>query len=355
LTIDYGPWTIDHEPWTIDHGLWTIDYEPRPMDFCPPPPTFAPIMSKRIAVIGAGISGVSTALLLAEKGHQLHIISKGFSPNITSNRAAAFWFPYHVRNDKRGISWCRAAYEYFMAHAGEETGISMKKIIKAVKTNTGDDDSWVEFMPPNQVTLLVNDAAPKGYDKGYQAYVPLIETQLFLPWVYKQLEAKNAVFIEQEVTDLQPLSQQYDWVVNCTALGARTLCNDTAVIPVRGQVVLLEPGFPDFIFLDNQTPAYVVPRKDATIVGGTYEEHVYDERTEEESLKDILTRAYSVLEGLDGRKIIGNWAGLRPYRPTVRLEREEGTNIIHNYGHGGSGYTLSFGCAEDVVRLVENA
>jgi D-amino-acid oxidase len=43
-------------------------------------------------------------------------------------------------------------------------------------------------------------------------------------------------------------------------------------------------------------------------------------------------------------------AGLRPYRLEVRLEREG--RVIHNYGHGGAGYTLSRGCAEDVARLV---
>jgi D-amino-acid oxidase len=198
-----------------------------------------------------------------------------------------------------------------------------------------------------------NGSAPKGYDKAYETSVPLIETQIFLPWLYQQLRDKNAVLRQQEVTDLYTLGNQYDVVINCTALGARTLCGDTTVIPVRGQVVLLEPGFPEFIFLDNQTPAYIVPRKDATIVGGTYEENIYDEKTEEESLRDILQRASGVLEGIAGRKVIGNWAGLRPYRPAVRLEHEPGTNIIHNYGHGGSGYTLSFGCAEDVVKLVE--
>ncbi len=295
---------------------------------------------------------MSTAVLLAEQGHQVEIISKNFSPDITSNRAAAFWFPYHVRNDKRGIGWCQAAFEYYHSHTGEETGISMIKLIKAVKNNSGDEDSWIEFIPEGHLNILENEAAPKGYDKAYEVLVPLMETQIFLPWLYKQAQAHNAVLIKQEVTDLYALSKQYDVVINCTALGARTLCNDTAVIPVRGQVVLLEPGYPDFILLDNQTPAYVVPRKDATIVGGTYEENVFDERTEEESLKDILRRAYGALQGLEGRKIIGNWAGLRPYRPTVRLEREEGTNIIHNYGHGGSGYTLAFGCAADVVKLV---
>ncbi|HWB26747.1 MAG TPA: FAD-dependent oxidoreductase [Chitinophagaceae bacterium] len=310
-------------------------------------------MGKKIAVIGAGISGMSSAYLLAAQGHELHIISKSFSPDITSNRAAAFWFPYHIRNDRRGIDWCVKSYHFYEGLCGEETGISMKKIVKAVKNNTGDEDTWLDFMPGNTLAVLQEDKAPAGYDKAYEAYVPLIETQIFLPWLYKQVEAKGTTFKHQQIFDLHDLSSEYDAIINCSALGSRELCNDKTVIPVRGQVVLLEPGFPDHIFLDNQTPAYIVPRKDATIVGGTYEENVYDEKTEQESLDDILRRAYSVFPGLDKRKIIGNWAGLRPYRPEVRVEREKGTKIIHNYGHGGSGYTLAFGCAEEVTRLTE--
>ena len=46
--------------------------------------------------------------------------------------------------------------------------------------------------------------------------------------------------------------------------------------------------------------------------------------------------------------------GLRPLRPAnVRLERETGTRIIHNYGHGGSGVTFSWGCAEEVAETIE--
>lgn len=311
-------------------------------------------MGKKIAVIGAGISGMSSAYLLAAQGHELHIISKSFSPDITSNRAAAFWFPYHIRNDKRGIEWCVKSYNFYISLVGEETGISMKRIVKAVKSNTGDEDTWLEFMPKDTLAILQDGNAPEGYDKAYEAYVPLIETQIFLPWLYKQVKDKGATFTHQQIFDLHDLSGSYDTIINCSALGARELCNDKTVIPVRGQVVLLEPGFPDHIFLDNQTPAYIVPRKDATIVGGTYEENVYDEKTEQDSLDDILRRAYSVFPGLDTRKIIGNWAGLRPYRPTVRVEIEKDTNIIHNYGHGGSGYTLAFGCAEEVVKLAED-
>ncbi|MBC7722510.1 MAG: FAD-binding oxidoreductase, partial [Pedobacter sp.] len=179
-------------------------------------------------------------------------------------------------------------------------------------------------------------------------------TQIFLPYLQQQLLQKGVVFIEKNVTNLLDISHQFDAVVNCSGLGAKTLCNDEQIFPVRGQVLLLEPGYPDSIFLDNQTPTYIVPRQDATIVGGTYEEHIDIEITDPKTLEQLLDKASAVFEKLKGRKIIGSWAGLRPFRETVRLEQEPNTNIIHNYGHGGSGFTLAFGCADEITKLVSH-
>jgi D-amino-acid oxidase len=279
------------------------------------------------------------------------IHAKHFSPNLTSNRAAAFWFPYHVRNDKRGIGWALKSYAFFKSTISDAaSGISMCRLIKAAKANADDDDTWTAFMPEGSFRKLNETELPNGYAKAYEAFVPLIETQLFLPWLQTKLLSNNVQLKEADVTNLHALAKDYDIVVNCSGLAARQLCNDNEIFAVRGQVNLLEPGFPDHIFLDNQTPAYLVPRKDATIVGGTYEENEYDAVTVPNDLEEILQKAYAIFPELKNRKVIGNWAGLRPFRPTVRLEKEG--NIIHNYGHGGSGYTLSFGCAEEVAGLV---
>jgi D-amino-acid oxidase len=308
-------------------------------------------MTKNIVVVGAGISGLSTAYELLQAGHQVTVIAKEFSPNTTSNKAAAFWFPYHIRNDQRGRDWCKKSYTFFKEKSTDHsTGISMKTIIKASKKGIVDETSWLDYMPETSFSKLEETELLNGYDKGFKATVPLIETQIFLPWLMQQLKTKGTTIVQQEIINLEELENNFDIVVNCTALGARQLCNDASVIPVRGQVVLLEPGFPDYIFIDNQTPSYIVPRKDATIVGGTYEEGIYLAITEEASLNEILQKAYNILPALKERKIIGSWAGLRPFRNLVRLEREG--NIIHNYGHGGSGFTLSFGCAAEVISLI---
>jgi D-amino-acid oxidase len=310
-------------------------------------------MSKKIAIVGAGISGLACAYLLSRKNYSITIFAKAFSPDITSNRAAAFWFPYHIRNDRRGIEWCRTSYRIFRQLMHDPgTGISMKQLIKVVREDVAEDEPvWIEFMPEGSIQMVPKEQLKPGVAKAYDVQVPLIETQIFLPYLKEYLLTRNVAFQQGDVKDLRSLQSSNDIVINCTGLGARDLCNDQNVIPVRGQVALIEtlPDFP--IYLDNEKPLYIVPRKDAMIVGGTYEENIFDEATEPETIEKILCNAYEVFPQLKKQKIIGSWAGLRPYRPVVRVEREE--KIIHNYGHGGSGFTLSFGCAEEVVRLVE--
>ncbi len=311
-------------------------------------------MAKKVVVIGAGISGLATAYILVQAGYHVTIIAQEFSPNITSNKAAAFWFPYHIRNDKRGISWCSESYEYYeQLSTNAATGVSMQKLVKAVKHGVQQTETtWYDFMPPHSYRCMDANELPVGYAAGYEAVVPLIETQIFLPYLQQQLVNSGVEFIQQSINNLQVYTQQYNFVINCTALGARQLCNDESVIPVRGQVALLEPKENLSLFLDNESSIYIVPRKDAIIVGGTYEEGIEDALTDPETIKQLLTNAYHVFPALQQQEVLGSWAGLRPYREEVRLEREG--QIIHNYGHGGSGFTLAFGCAKEVLNLIEN-
>lgn len=190
-------------------------------------------------------------------------------------------------------------------------------------------------------------------DTVYEVTVPLIETQIFLPWLMERLKADGVTFIQEKVTSLYTISSQYDYVFNCSALGSRLLCNDETIIPVRGQVGLLAPNATnDVFYLDNETPLYIVPRQDAIIVGGTYEEGIDTDTTEPDVIERLLNNAYQVFPHLKQQQVLGSWAGLRPVRPTVRVEQEAGSNIIHNYGHGGSGFTLSFGTAAEAVKLI---
>jgi len=312
-------------------------------------------MDKRIAIVGAGISGLSCAYTLMDKNYSIDIFAKEFSPNITSNKAAAFWFPYHIRNDKRGIEWGNKSYALYKKLAADKSsGISMKQLTKVLRKDVTEEESeWVDFMPEGSYHLIKDTLIHSRYAKAYNVVVPLIETQIFLPYLQNTLIENKVKFIRRAIKNFKQLSPEYDAVINCAALGARELCNDQTVIPVRGQVALLAPKNDLPIFLDNERPLYIVPRKDAIIIGGTYEEGVEKEITEPATIKKLLQNAYEVFPSLKAQKVIGSWAGIRPFRKDIRVEREAGTNIIHNYGHGGSGFTLAFGCAKTVSGLVK--
>jgi D-amino-acid oxidase len=309
----------------------------------------------KIAIVGAGISGMSTAFLLMQKNYRITIYAKAFSPNTTSNRAAAFWFPYHIRNDRRGIRWCQISYNYYERLAEhQDTGISMRQLVKVLRKEVEEEEPiWIDFMPADSYRIIPSDGLSSNIAKVYEVKVPLMETQIFLPYLQQVLQKNEVQFVKKEIENFSELTGSYDIVINCSALGSKKLCSDESIIPVRGQVGLLAPKNNLPIYLDNEKLLYIVPRRDAIIVGGTYEENIETDTTERSTIERILNNAYEVFPELKEQQVIGSWAGLRPYRPEVRVEHEEGTNIIHNYGHGGSGFTLSFGCAEEVAGLVE--
>jgi D-amino-acid oxidase len=105
--------------------------------------------------------------------------------------------------------------------------------------------------------------------------------------------------------------------------------------------------------------AYVIPRDRDVILGGTAERGEWDLTPEPEITEEIREKTKRLEPRVADARVLEVNVGLRPGRTTVRVEREElpaedgraGGTVIHNYGHGGAGYTLSWGCAEDVVAL----
>jgi D-amino-acid oxidase len=133
---------------------------------------------------------------------------------------------------------------------------------------------------------------------------------------------------------------------------------DPDLHPVRGQIVrLANPGLTDFV-LDDDNPAgltYVVPRDDDIVCGGTDDTHSWDEQPHADVEAAILSRASALVPALRGLPVVSRAVGLRPGRGSVRLDLLPGHSrpVIACYGHGGSGFTLSWGEAAAVRDLVE--
>ena len=145
-------------------------------------------------------------------------------------------------------------------------------------------------------------------------------------------------------------------VINTTGLGARELVGDARVFAVRGQVVHCERRGVDRVMIDEQGEdiTYIVPRSRDVVLGGVADEHVERLEVDEAQTGAIVARCVALEPRLRQAEILSVAVGLRPCRDLVRVEREEiqGTPVIHNYGHGGSGVTLSWGCAAEVLELL---
>jgi D-amino-acid oxidase len=100
--------------------------------------------------------------------------------------------------------------------------------------------------------------------------------------------------------------------------------------------------------------AYVFPQPGRLVLGGTAEEDVWSTEPDPAAAEAIVARCAALLPGVAGARVLAHRVGLRPARDAVRLEREplpDGRLLVHNYGHGGAGVTVAWGCAREAARL----
>jgi D-amino-acid oxidase len=101
---------------------------------------------------------------------------------------------------------------------------------------------------------------------------------------------------------------------------------------------------------------YIIPQSDSVVLGGTFQLNDWNEQINDDDTETIWRLSRQCLPGLEHVTEGQIQVGFRPYRDNgVRLEHEttvDGMNIVHCYGHSGSGVTLSWGCARDVVELI---
>jgi D-amino-acid oxidase len=184
---------------------------------------------------------------------------------------------------------------------------------------------------------------------------PVVAMPLYLKWLESRVAALGGVIEARNVNRLEALFLQASLVVNCTGLAARELTKDDDLHPIRGQIVRVEPGHADrFVQAGGgrRPLAYIIPRYDCTVLGGTADEGSWDLSVDPATADAIVERCTALEPELANAAVLSHAVGLRPGRSEVRLEtvRHAGGIVIHNYGHGGGGVTLSWGCADEVAR-----
>jgi D-amino-acid oxidase len=297
----------------------------------------------RVIVVGAGVVGLTCAVRLLEAGHRVDVLARDLPLETTSAVAAAIWYPYRALPQDRVTAWSGASYAEFVGLAGEkDTGVRMVTGTE-VFTERQADPWWRAAVP----SLDRETALPAGYVDGWTFVTPLAEMPVYLRWLWARVEELGGTVTRM---NLSALPTGGDVVVNCSGLGARLMGADKSVVPVRGQVVYVEQVGLDRWWLDAAGPTYVVPRSRDIVVGGTDEEGEWSRTPLPEVAAAILARATRLVPGLAKARVLRHKVGLRPVRPAVRVERVG--DVVHCYGHGGAGMTLSWGTADEVVNLV---
>ena len=300
---------------------------------------------ERVIVVGAGVVGLSCAVRLLEAGHRVDVVARDLPRETTSAVAAAIWYPYHALPQDRVTAWAASAYAVFEALA-KEPGAGVRMAAGTEVLRAAEPDPWWASAVPS---LDHETSLPEGYAAGWTFVTPLIEMPVYLEWLSRRIVELGGTLTRLNVREL-PRGVA---VVNCGGLGARLLGADQSVQPASGQVVYVEQFGLDRWWLDGSSPdgpTYVIPRSRDVVVGGTDVEGDWNRTPSPEVAAAILDRATRLVPGLARARVIRHKVGLRPVRPSVRLERDG--RIVHCYGHGGAGVTLSWGCAEEVVALL---
>jgi D-amino-acid oxidase len=202
---------------------------------------------------------------------------------------------------------------------------------------------------------------PAGYKTGWRYRVPIVDMPVYLDHLSRELLLRNVKveFLAHPLARLDDAGSARLAIVNCTGLGAQEIVPDPTMIPIWGQLVVVDnPGITDF-FADHgesDEPVYFMPQGDQVVLGGVvYAGHGPPE-PDPVVARGIVARCAEVEPRLATAPIRAHRIGVRPGRAEVRLEREQRagrTPVIHNYGHGGSGVTVSWGCAMDVLRIIK--
>ncbi|GHF36993.1 FAD-dependent oxidoreductase [Streptomyces morookaense] len=318
-------------------------------------------MASDVIVVGAGIAGLTSAVVLAERGLRVAVWSREAPAETTSAVAGALWWPYRIDPQEAVAAWSLRSLTVLAALAARpaETGVRM---VAGTYAGAGPAElgPWAAGVPGLRAAM--RGELPPGYGRAVRVHVPLLDMPAHLAYLQRRLAAAGgAVMPGRPVSSLAEAARRAPAVVNCTGLGARHLVPDPGVYPVQGQLVVVEnPGVHEW-FAEAEADergtdsVYVFPQPYGVVLGGTARSHVWDRSPVPSTAQAIIARCARVHPGLGQARVLAHRVGLRPARAAVRLESETlpgGGMLVHNYGHGGAGVTVSWGCAEAVAELV---
>jgi len=350
---------------------------------------------KTIVVIGAGVAGLTTAMLLSrDRKHNIIVAAKhmpgDYDIEYASPWAGANYMPVSVRGTP-AAKWDSDTWAPLedLAQNHPEAGVHFQeceiynRTIDA-KSATADwfsellsSSPWFKGVVPN-FRNIPKDSLDASISSATAFTSVCINTSIYLPWLVSQCLANGVVFRRGTFAHIldatsSAIAPKVDLILNCTGLGASKLGGvaDASVVPARGQVVVVRNDAGKMMSFsgtdDGKDEAcYIMTRAagGGTILGGCYQKGSWESQPDPNLAVRIMKRAVEACpaltagKGIEALDVIRHGVGLRPVREGgTRIEKEkiEGVWVVHNYGAGGAGYQSSYGCSQAAVRLVEEA
>lgn len=310
-----------------------------------------------VLVLGAGVIGLTTAICLAEAGMRVDVRTADPPERTTSVAAGAIWGPVRVGPAGRVHEWARVGLATLRALCAQpDAGVTAVTGVEVSRV-PADPPYWSDLL--DGVRLCRPAELPAGYVSGWRYTAPVVTMPTHLGYLRARLERAGGRIRVAPVSSLAEATATAPVVVNCTGVAARHLVPDPEVLPVRGQVVVAaNPGIEEFYIDHSPAPpevVYLFPHGERVVLGGSYAEGRWDLEPDPAIARRILRDCAAVHPALRDATVLAHRVGLRPGRPEVRLEREAvpgGGALWHNYGHGGGGVTLAWGCAGEIAAAV---
>ena len=201
----------------------------------------------RVAIIGAGVSGLTCGLVCAEQGHRTAIFAKEVGQQTTSAAAAALWFPYDAEPLEKVIPWAVQTFAVLADLArAPGTGVSMIELRQFSRTKEIQIPDWAIPLGASTVATglrPVQDRAQRGgynFKSGFSLTVPLMDTTIYLDYLTARfLKAGGEIKAHVCFEKLEDAPGAFDLVINCAGIGARDLVQDVDLEPHRGVVAVI--------------------------------------------------------------------------------------------------------------------
>ncbi|XP_063244542.1 D-aspartate oxidase isoform X2 [Bacillus rossius redtenbacheri] len=323
-----------------------------------------------ICVLGAGVVGMTTALELRAQmpSAMTTVIADKFREATTSDGAAGIFRPgsnFSGETPEITKKWIHDSYTYYndlyssdhaeLAGVDQVSGFMFSNISEDIVRNHLLEGLVPTYRAASEEELHIY---PGGWKHGSFFTTLVTDCRKFLPWAMYRFQESGGTIQNKTVKNLMELTKEFDFVVNCSGLGARQLCSDKKMVPIRGQVLKVQaPWMKMALYAENDT--YIIPSSSSVTVGGCRQYDSYDLSVSPHDSAAIKERAYRLLPALRSAPVDREWVGLRPHRSVVRVEPEvcrspAGTlKVVHNYGHGGYGVTSAPGTARYAVKLLK--